>query len=56
MFFIKNKKNKVFFAGILGSLFIRLLISTIRIIERSDNYPERLVRQGQNIIFAIGTH
>ncbi len=53
MFFNKKlKKIKFFFAGILGSLFIRLLISTMRIIERPDNYPERLIRQGENIIFA----
>jgi len=47
-----KKKLKFFLAGILGSLIIRLLISTIRIIERPDNYPERLIRQGENIIFA----
>lgn len=52
--FFKNKikKIKFFFAGILGSLLIRLLICTIRIIERPDNYPERLIRQGKNTIFA----
>lgn len=48
----KLKSIKFFFAGILGSLIIRLLISTIRIIERPDNYPEKLIRQGENIIFA----
>jgi lysophospholipid acyltransferase (LPLAT)-like uncharacterized protein len=54
MFFKKKlKRIKFFFAGILGSLFIRLLISTMRIIERPDNYPDRLIRQGENIIFAF---
>jgi hypothetical protein len=47
------KRIKFFFAGILGSLIIRLLIGTMRIIERPDNYPERIIRQGENIIFAF---
>ena len=49
----KIKRIKFFFAGILGSLIIRLLIGTMRIIERPDNYPERIIRQGENIIFAF---
>ena len=48
-----KKRIKFFFAGILGSLIIRLLIGTMRIIERPDNYPERIIRQGENIIFAF---
>jgi hypothetical protein len=48
----KIKRIKFFLAGILGSLFVRLFVSTMRIIERPDNYPERLIRQGENIIFA----
>ena len=50
----KIKRIKFFFAGILGSLIIRLLIGTMRIIERPDNYPERIIRQGENVIFALG--
>jgi lysophospholipid acyltransferase (LPLAT)-like uncharacterized protein len=49
----KIKRIKFFFAGILGSLIIRLLIGTMRIIERPDNYPERIIRQGENVIFAF---
>jgi len=48
-----KKRIKFFFAGILGSLIIRLLIGTMRIIERPDNYPERIIRQGENVIFAF---
>ncbi len=53
MFFKKKTKRiKFFFAGILGSLLIRVLIGSMRIIERPVNHPEKLIRQGESTIFA----
>ena len=53
MFLPVFKRIKLLFIGFLGSLFIRILFSTIRIEERPHNYPRKLINQNKKIIYAI---
>lgn len=50
---IKLEKIKYFFAGIVGSIFVRLLFSTISVREIPNDYSRRLKRQGKCVIYAI---
>ena len=36
----------------LSPIVIKLLISTIKIVDRPNKYPERLIRQGEDVIYA----
>ena len=50
---LKLEKIKYFFAGIVGSIFVRLLFSTISAKEIPDNYSRKLKRQGKCVIYAL---
>lgn len=47
------EKIKYFLVGVFGSVFIRLLFSTISIREIPNNYPKKLKRQGKSVIYAF---
>ena len=53
MFSLIFKRIKLLLIGFLGSLFVRILFSTIRIEERPHNYPKKLIKQNKKIIYAI---
>jgi len=53
MFSLICERMKLFLIGFLGSLFIRILFSTIRIEERPHNYPKKLINQNKKIIYAF---
>jgi lysophospholipid acyltransferase (LPLAT)-like uncharacterized protein len=50
---MKSKKIKYFLVGVLGSIFIRLLASTISITESPGKYPAKLRHQGKKVIYAF---
>jgi lysophospholipid acyltransferase (LPLAT)-like uncharacterized protein len=47
------EKIKYFLAGVLGSIFIRLLFGTISFREIPNNRPKKLKRQGKCVIYAL---
>jgi len=47
------EKIKYFLVGIFGSILIRLLIGTVNVVERPNNYPKKLKRQGKSVIYAF---
>ena len=47
------QKIKYFLVGVLGSLIIRILFSTMSIKEIPDGYSENLERQGKHAIYAF---
>lgn len=50
---LKLEKIKYLFAGIVGSIFIRLLFSTISVREIPNDYSRKLKRQGKCVIYAL---
>lgn len=52
--FLKTKLQKIKFSLIvmIGAIFIRLLACTIRVVDRPKKHPEKLLRQGKDVIYA----
>lgn len=49
----KLGRIKFFIIGFIGSIVIRLLIGTVKIEEKPNNYPKKLKQQGKDVVYAI---